>query len=156
MIDRTDAALLLVGIALGSIGLAVAVRPIAVSQRIRLSMVAHNESTSLFSPASLDTAAKSLVDNDPFDQSRLPTTAHTVVVSQAAPNAARVRPVLTLRGIVGGPPWRAIVDGLPGALPATVVQVGDTVGGLVVRAIGTGLVTIVSKDTAWKLTLARH
>ncbi len=65
---------------------------------------------------------------------------------------------LTLRGIVGGPPWTALVEGLPGSNNTLAVATGDTSGlwkvvvvsrdTVVVRAAGSSVTLSVSRS--WK------
>ncbi|MBY0492073.1 MAG: hypothetical protein K2R93_19685 [Gemmatimonadaceae bacterium] len=56
-----------------------------------------------------------------------------VETASPAPEAAAPTPdsprSLTLRGVLGGPPWLAIVAGIPGRTESRVVAEGDTVGG---------------------------
>jgi hypothetical protein len=70
----------------------------------------------------------------------------------AAPAAARA--VLTLRGIVG-PPWSALIEGMPGTAAATVVKAGDRFGDLRVEAIRHDTVIVRGADTTWRLVVAR-
>jgi hypothetical protein len=65
------------------------------------------------------------------------------------------RPNLLLRGILGGPPWDAIIDGVPGREGAVVLRAGQTVNGLAVRSVGRDTVIIRGADTTWTLFL-RH
>ena len=66
-----------------------------------------------------------------------------------------VRPMFVLKAIVGGPPWSAVIDGLPGQQPGTIVRTGSTFDKLTVRSVGRDTVVIQAPDTAWKLTLSR-
>jgi len=70
-------------------------------------------------------------------------------VSPAAP-----RPALVLVGIVG-PPWRALVDGIPAHDGSTVLRAGQTVAGLRVRDVNASSATISAVDTTWHLTVKR-
>lgn len=65
------------------------------------------------------------------------------------------RPQLVVTGIVGGPPWMAVVEGLPGRSEAAVVGSGDRVGTLVVRRVTATSVEIVAPDTVWNLAVRR-
>jgi hypothetical protein len=65
------------------------------------------------------------------------------------------KPNLTLRGLVGGPPWDAILEGLPGHEGSYVVRAGDSVGGLRIRSVRRDGVTIRGMDTTWLLKLGR-
>lgn len=63
------------------------------------------------------------------------------------------RPEPVLQGVVGGPPWQAIVAGIPGREGGVVVVPGDTVGGMKVRSVGRESAVLVAKDTTYSLTL---
>lgn len=85
---------------------------------------------------------------------------HSVVDSAVAPPPAYApavmrppRPALALRGLLGGPPWDAIVEGFPGREGAIVVRSGQRVGELTVRAVRRDTVIIRGNDTTWTLTL---
>jgi hypothetical protein len=96
--------------------------------------------------------------NDPFRLSRHPATVaySPALEGLAPPQAARApRPNLVLVGIVGGPPWSAILDGLPGRDGSVLVRRGDSLGTLVVRAVGRDTVVIKGADTTWRLTVKR-
>ena len=63
------------------------------------------------------------------------------------------KPRLSLNGLVGGPPWEAIVEGLPGHEGSYVVRAGDSVGGLKIRSVRHDGATIRGMDTTWVLKL---
>lgn len=65
------------------------------------------------------------------------------------------RPTLVLRGVLGGPPWDAIIDGVPGHAGSVVLRTGQRFGELEVRAFRHDTVFIRGMDTTWTLTL-RH
>jgi hypothetical protein len=93
------------------------------------------------------TNVPALVRYDPKAQSAVPT------ISVAAPP---IRPIMTLKAIVGGPPWQAIVDGLPGQPPGTVVRAGNAFDKLVARAVTRDSVVIQGPDTTWVLSFRRR
>lgn len=110
---------------------------------------------------SVDDAANVVVANDPF---RLSNTPASVAYSPsldggpsalAQPVAARVRPTLVLKGIIGGPPWQAIVDGIPGQPAGAIIRQGMSFDKLTIRTITRDTVFVLAPDTSWKLTLAR-
>lgn len=74
------------------------------------------------------------------------------VVAAAPP----VRPNMTLKAIVGGPPWQAIVDGIPGQPQGTVVRAGNAFDKLVARAVTRDSVVIQGPDTTWVLSFRRR
>ena len=68
------------------------------------------------------------------------------------PVASPPRIPLRLSGIIGGPPWRAVLEGIPGHDGSVIVNVGDTLAGLKVRRIRHDTVVVVGPDTTWILT----
>jgi len=65
------------------------------------------------------------------------------------------KPALALRGILGGPPWDAVIDGIPGHEAAMVLRAGQLTNGLSVRSVSRDSVVIRGMDTTWRLIL-RH
>ena len=109
-------------------------------------------------PDSIARAAAYIVANNPFRLSRQPATVaySPALEGLAPPPAARPpRPALVLRGIVGGPPWSAILDGIPGRDGSVMARRGDSLGTLIVRAVGRDTVIINGADTTWRLTVKR-
>ena len=110
-------------------------------------------------PHALDSAAKAITASDPFRLERRP----SGVAYGAAPEGASAapappkppKPALALAGIVGGPPWVALLDGVPGRGGSVLVHAGDTLAGLRIRSLGSSSITITGLDTTWKLTLKR-
>ena len=106
-------------------------------------------------------AADLIVSNDPFRLTNTPALVRydpkaegaVATTSVAAPP---IRPVMTLKAIVGGPPWQAIVDGLPGQPPGTVVRAGNAFDKLVARAVTRDSVVIQGPDTTWVLSFRRR
>ena len=109
-------------------------------------------------PDSIARAAAYIVANNPFRLSRQPATvAYSPALEGLAPPPAvrPPRPALVLRGIVGGPPWSAILEGIPGRDGSVMARRGDSLGTLIVRAVGRDTVIIKGADTTWRLTLKR-
>jgi hypothetical protein len=106
------------------------------------------------SPDRARQAVETIIDGDLFRRDR-----HAA----EAPLAAVVPPIvssppkprLVLRGLVGGPPWDAVLDGIPGRNGPVLVRVGDTLAGLVVRRMRHDTLVVHGADTTWKLTMAR-
>jgi hypothetical protein len=65
------------------------------------------------------------------------------------------KPALVLRGVLGGPPWTAVVEGIPGQSGTTVVRPGDVLSGLTIRSVQRAVVVVRGMDTTWTLTLTR-
>jgi hypothetical protein len=119
--------------------------------------VAAQETPRSFAAESLRVAAAYLVETDPFRVDRRPSSvAYRPDLEGAPPPPPRPpKPTLVLRGIIGGPPWEAIVDGVPERSTSTVLRQGDVVGALRVRAVGRDTVVIQGADTTWRLTMRR-
>ena len=102
-----------------------------------------------------------IIENDVFRLANRPssvpyTLAPLPNVERAAPPRP-VRPNLTLRAVMGGPPWLAVVDGLPGGVgDGVTVRAGDTFDKLVIRSVGRDTVVVQAPDTTWKLTIPRR
>jgi hypothetical protein len=77
------------------------------------------------------------------------------IAAQPAPPPKPPKPRLSLSGIVGGPPWTAILDSVPGRDGSVLVRKGDTLGGLKVRSVGRDTVIVQGADTVWKLIVKR-
>jgi hypothetical protein len=109
------------------------------------------------SPKALAAAAELLVARDPFRLERRPAAvAYDPAKENAPPPPPRPpRPTLVVTGIIGGPPWEALLEGIPGREGSVLVRRGDTLAGLRVRAVGRDSVRIVGMDTAWMLTVRR-
>jgi hypothetical protein len=104
---------------------------------------------------SLAAAEEAIVANDPF---RLSNSPPAVRYDPAADGAviggllSQPRPLLVLKAIVGGPPWQAVIDGIPGQPPGTLAQTGSKFDRLVVRAVTRDSVIVQGADTSWVLS----
>jgi hypothetical protein len=105
---------------------------------------------------SLVAASEALVAHDPFRLERKPSgVAYMPALEGALPPPRPPRPVLSVVGIVGGPPWEALLEGVPGRPAAALVRRGDTLGGLRIRSITRDTVRITGMDTTWALSVRR-
>ena len=105
----------------------------------------------VYDDAALRRAADSVVVGDPFRIARKPArVAFGTPPVNAPPTPLRIQ--LTLGGIIGGPPWRAILDGIPMLEGSTVVAAGETIGGLRIRAVRRDTVVVQGMDTTWIFT----
>lgn len=104
------------------------------------------------SAESLGVAARDVIERDPFRLARRPA---RVAFHQGGPEAPPVDsvPVPELLGIVGGPPWQALLQGLPGQTGPLLVKVGDEFGPVSVRAISADTVLVAVNQSAVKLTV---
>jgi hypothetical protein len=102
-------------------------------------------------------ASEALVARDPFRLERKPAgVAYSPALDGAPPPALRApRPALAVSGILGGPPWEALLEGIPGREGSALVRRGDTLSGLRVRSITKDTVRISGMDTTWTLSVRR-
>lgn len=115
-----------------------------------------------YSQTALAQAERRVVDSDAFRLERRPASAaFQRQVSGMVPGAGmpfapppppKFRPPLALTGIVG-PPWQALLEGLPNQQGAVVVRQGETYGDLRIRTVRPDLVVVQGPDTTWRLTL---
>jgi hypothetical protein len=56
-----------------------------------------------------------------------------------------------LKAIIGGPPWQAVIDGIPGQPPGTIAGTGARFDKLVVRSVTRDTVVVQGPDTTWSL-----
>jgi hypothetical protein len=102
---------------------------------------------------SLDDAVATIVANNPFRLSNKPANARFLSTMPGVAPSAPMRPQFMLRAIIGGPPWSAIVEGIPGQTGGTVVTAGLAFDNVRIRAITRDTVVVQAPDTTWKLTL---
>lgn len=105
---------------------------------------------------SLEVFARTIVRGDPFRIERAP----AAVPYQAGPSPETggtpptpAKPPLALAGLIGGPPWAAILEGMPGQTGSVIARTGDVFGALRVRHIDHDGAVITGMDTTWILTL---
>lgn len=107
---------------------------------------------------SLAVLTSRIVDSDPFRLDRKPAAVAYGAMPDTLANRATApappRPPLVLVGIVG-PPWRALVDGMPGHDGSVVLRAGQTIAGLRVRDVTAVTATISAVDTTWHLAVKR-
>jgi len=104
---------------------------------------------------SLNVLADRIVAADAFRIARRPSPVPFGTTANAAEAAVPKppKPALVLSGIIGGPPWIGVVDGVPGHDQSVLVQSGDTLGGLRIRSVTKDHVLVAGLDTVWRLTV---
>lgn len=73
---------------------------------------------------------------------------------EAATAPPAVRPPLAVQGIIG-PPWTAVLAGIPGHSRPWVVHTGDTVGDFKITSVTRDTVIVAGPDTVWILTVRK-
>jgi hypothetical protein len=115
---------------------------------------------SVVDTATLDSLTTAISDRDPFRLTREPSAvAYTTEPDGAPLPAPRPRPPIMLSGIVG-PPWAALLEGIPGHEGTYLARIGDTVARapsalLIIRSITHDTVVVRGADTTWRLTVRR-
>ena len=106
---------------------------------------------------SLEADAAYTVEHDPFRLERRPSDVPYVpgIESAPPPPPEPPKPVLVLTGIMGGPPWQGVLEGLPGTGGSTVVREGQLVGELRVVRVTREEVVVEGADTTWTLRVRR-
>ncbi|HUK62590.1 MAG TPA: hypothetical protein VLV15_04625, partial [Dongiaceae bacterium] len=103
--------------------------------------------------------AGAIVEYDPFRLARHPSPIIFRPELEGVPPAPRPpappHPVLALSGILGGPPWEALLDGIPGHDGSVVVRRGQALGPLRIRKITRDSVIVQGEDTTWRLGMKR-
>jgi len=113
---------------------------------------------SSFPPESLGAWAQSAIAADPFRLERRPSAVRfdpTRPAVEEEPAPPPPPPALTLLGTVGGPPWQALLSGIPGKSGTVVAQAGDLLGGVTVQAVSRDSAVVSWADTTWTLVVRR-
>jgi hypothetical protein len=129
--------------------------PAIITQRILFGTVANGANDSL--DDALADAEEFTVSNDPFRLANAPSPIRFDAKEDrvAGPAAIAVpRPHLSLKAIVG-PPWQAVIDGIPGQPAGTMVKTGAHFDKLVARVVTGDSVIMQGADTTWVLRFGR-
>ncbi len=106
--------------------------------------------------AELEDRAAALRARNPFRTDRRPAEVLFQLSGPTTPAPAIavpvVRPTLVLAGLVGGPPWHALVEGVPGREGGVLLGLGDQIGGVRVLEFRNGAVVLAGYDTTWVLS----
>jgi hypothetical protein len=107
-------------------------------------------------PESALTWSRAAAARNPFRFERAPASVRfgeaTDTVAAAPPVS---RPVFTLLGTIGGPPWQGVISGFPGRAGGVVVRSGQAVDSFVVRSVTRDSAVISGMDTVWRLPVRR-
>ena len=155
-LERALWTLAVVGASFGAVALRV--DTVTVDPGIRSLLTAPAE-LRVLAPDSLERSARAIAERDPFRLRRRPATVRFDATGQSGfssePPPRPPRPLLSLKGIIGGPPWAAILDGVPGRDGALLVRTGDVLGDLRIRVVVRDTVVVRGPDTTWRLTVRR-
>ena len=109
-------------------------------------------------PDSLEAAVDEIADRNLFRPERASAEKQQnaqPMMPMAMPQPPSAKPHLVLRGVLGGPPWDAIIEGVPGREGSVVLRAGQSLGGITVRAVRRDTTYARGFDTTWVLTMAR-
>jgi hypothetical protein len=113
----------------------------------------------VWEPDSLTVRAERVITSNPFRVDRRPSQVPFQPQLQGGamipPLIRPPRPTLVLSGIMGGPPWHAVLEGLPGQQGSTVVTAGQTVGAFTIRRVSRDSAVVQGMDTTWRLGVRR-
>ena|ERR1700722_7596975 len=120
---------------------------------------APRERIGVLDTATFDSLTTSISDRDPFRLTREPATIAYSSEPDAPPPPPPPRPPIMLSGIVG-PPWAALLEGVPGHDGTMLAKVGDTVSRapaalLIIRGIVRDTAVVQGLDTVWHLAVRR-
>lgn len=107
---------------------------------------------------SLESAVIEIADRNLFRPERASAERHESAQPtrpMVMPQPPSAKPRLVLRGMLGGPPWDAIIEGIPGREGSVVLRAGQSLGGITMRAVRRDTAYARGFDTTWTLTLAR-
>lgn len=111
---------------------------------------------SMFDDSLVSAATARVASHDPFRLDRHPTSVAFSTNPQSTPMAPAAPKIqLALHGTIGGPPWQAILSGIPGHEGTVVLHAGDTLGGVLVRRVMRDSAVVRVKDSTWAVSLAR-
>jgi len=108
--------------------------------------------------AGLAAAAGRIRDHDPFRWERKPTSVRFNPWEPVQPppsNVRAARPALVLVGMVGGPPWTALVEGIPDRPGGVLLRVGEEAAGIRLVEVRGDTARLSGLDTTWVLTPRR-
>ncbi len=99
--------------------------------------------------------ASRIADANPFRLDRRPSAlpfGSSAEVAGAIPSLERRPP--SVSGVLG-PPWRAVLEGVPNREGGVLVARGDTLAGWRIRSVTADTIVIQGRDTTWVLPVRR-
>jgi hypothetical protein len=157
-VNLMSGALLVTSVALSAVGIVrwTSALPGSVADRITVSSL--RASVPAATDSALAEAEDLTITNDPFRLSNSPSSVRYDPATDnptsgiGSPVIAPPRPTLVLKAIVGGPPWQAVIDGIPGQPPGTLAVQGSKFDRILVKTITRDSVIVQGTDTVWVLS----
>jgi hypothetical protein len=109
----------------------------------------------MYDAAQLKEAADTVAATNPFRLDRRPASPVPDAPPMASPTPQLPQLQLELNGVGGGPPWYAIVSGIPGRDGGVVVRAGDTLGGISIRSIKRDTLIVQTRESTMTFILKR-
>jgi hypothetical protein len=107
------------------------------------------------SASAFESAVASIVSRNMFSTERRPMPAVKPPVAAEQRSIIPSKPQLVLRGLIGGPPWDALLEGVPGREGSVVLRGGRTIMGFRLTIVRNDTAYIEGMDTLWTLTVRR-
>lgn len=128
----------------------------AMNDDLRVSLAHTDPDITMFDEDTLTAAAERTAQSDPFRADRHPASVPFSMTPAGIP--APLIPAgpplrIALRGTIGGPPWRAILSGIPGHEGTVLLSPGDSLGGILVRRVTRDSAIIRLKDSTWAVAI---
>ncbi len=108
--------------------------------------------------ALLDSALDVIIDGNPFRLDHAPALVafgQPPAVAPVAPPAPSRPQLPILTALLGGPPWRAVLENVPGFEQSLVVTAGMWAGPFAVIQVSAAGIRLSAGDTTWNLRLRR-
>lgn len=99
-------------------------------------------------------ARDEVVGSDPFRLSRRPSSIAFEAGTSSNETFEPQRSAgleLILAGVLGGPPWQAVLKGVPGRPGSVVVREGESIDDLLIASVTKDSVVVSGADTSWVL-----
>lgn len=113
------------------------------------------ESSLVASDTGIGSMAREMSERNPFRLSNRPSRFRHGETPASGPITIAYRPQLTVAAVVGGPPWTALLGGVPGVAGMVLVRPGDVVDSIHISSIARGRVVVRLPDTTWVLELEK-
>lgn len=130
----------------GATGAPLGIVPVAAGTRVR----------AMAESDAVTDAMDAVLDANPFRFSRSTPAIVSAVVGPQSVAASGPRTPPVVKAILGGPPWQAVLSGVPGQPGEVVVLSGMRLGGILITSIMRDTVVVQVSDTTFRLTMKRE